>query len=60
MLDQGQQLLERFREDQRVQIEDGRTDFQVKLRRPLPLTQKHFLAYVDAIGFVDRQSVSSV
>jgi len=34
---QGRQLLERFGEDQRVQIEDGRTDFQVKFRRPLPL-----------------------
>jgi PD-(D/E)XK nuclease superfamily len=53
MLDQGQQLLERFREDQRVQIEDGRTDFQVKIRRPLPLSQRHFLAYIDALGWVD-------
>jgi hypothetical protein len=53
MLEQGQQLLERFREDQRVQIEDGRTDFQVKFRRPLPLSQKYFLAYVDALGWVD-------
>jgi len=53
MLAQGQQLLERFGEDQRVQIEDGRTDFQVKFRRPLPLSQKYFLAYVDAIGWVD-------
>ncbi len=29
MLEQGQQLLERFRQDQRVLIDDGRTDFQV-------------------------------
>jgi len=53
MLDQGQQLLEQFCEDKRVQIEDGRTDFQVKFRRPLALSQKDFLAYVDAIGWVD-------
>jgi len=36
-----------------VLIDDGRTDFQVKFRRPLPLSQKHFLAYVDALGYVD-------
>jgi hypothetical protein len=53
MLDQGQQLLTRFREDQRVQIEDGRTDFQVKIRRPLSLSERHFLAYIDALGWVD-------
>jgi putative RecB family exonuclease len=50
MLEQGQALLEQFRQDKRVLIEDGRTDFQVKFRRPLPLSQKHFLAYVDALG----------
>src|SRR5262249_17530099 len=53
MLEQGQILLEKFRSDCRVLIEDGRTDFQVKFRRPLPLSQKHFLAYVDAVGYVD-------
>jgi hypothetical protein len=53
MLEQGQALLQQFRQDCRVLIEDGRTDFQVKFRRPLPLSQKHFLAYVDAIGYVD-------
>ncbi len=53
MLEQGQVLLERFREDQRVQIEDGRTDFQVKLRKALPMSQRDFLAYLDAIGWVD-------
>src|SRR5713226_6146501 len=45
MLEQGQRLLERFREDQRVQIEDGRTDFQVRIRRPLPMCEQYFLAY---------------
>lgn len=53
MLGQGQQLLERFRQEQRVLIDDDRTDFQVKFRRPLPLSQKHFLAHVDALGWVD-------
>ena len=53
MLDQGQQLLARFRRDQRVQIEDGRTDFQVRIRRPLPMCRQHFLAYIDALGWVD-------
>jgi hypothetical protein len=53
MLGQGQALLEQFREDKRVLIDDGRTAFQVKFRRPLPLSQKHFLAYVDAVGYVD-------
>src|SRR5437879_5689297 len=36
MLEQGQQLLDQFREDQRVQIEDGRTDFQIRFRRCCP------------------------
>src|SRR2546422_9479394 len=53
MLEQGQRLLARFRQDQRVQIEDGRTDFQVKIRRLLPMSERHFLAYIDAIGWVD-------
>ena len=53
MLEQGQRLIEEFRGDQRVQIEDARTDFQVKFRRPLSLSPKHFLAYVDALGWVD-------
>ena len=53
MLEQGQALLEQFRQDCRVLIEDGGTDFQVKFRRPLPMSQKHFLAYVDALGYVD-------
>ena len=50
---QGQQLLEQFRTDQRVLIDDGCTAFQVRFRRPLPLSEKHFLAYVDALGYVD-------
>ena len=53
MLEQGQRLLARFRQDQRVQIEDGRTDFQVKIRRLLPMSERHFLAYIDAMGWVD-------
>jgi len=53
MLEQGQALLEQFRQHSRVLLEDGGTDFQVKFRRPLPMSQKHFLAYVDAVGYVD-------
>jgi hypothetical protein len=53
MLEQGTTLLQLFQKDQRVQIEDGRTDFQVKFRRPLALSQRHFLAYLDALGYVD-------
>lgn len=56
MLGQGQALLEIFRQDQRVQIEDGRTDFQVKFRRPLRSSERDFLAYVDALGWVDGVS----
>ena len=53
MLEQGQRLLALFRRQQRVQIEDGRTDFQVKIRRRLPMSDRHFLAYIDALGWVD-------
>jgi len=53
MLEQGQQLLDQFREDQRVQIEDGRTDFQIRFRRPLPLSRSDFVGYIDAVGWVD-------
>ena len=53
MLAQGQELLTRFQQDERVQIEDGRTDFQIKYRRVLPLSDRHFLAYLDAVGWVD-------
>ena len=53
MLEQGQRLLVLFRNHPRVQIEDGRTDFQVKIRRLLPMSERDFLAYIDAIGWVD-------
>jgi len=53
MLEQGRRLLDQFREDQRVQIEDGRTDFQIRFRRPLPLSQSDFVGYIDAVGWVD-------
>jgi hypothetical protein len=53
MFEQGKTLLQLFQQHQRVQIEDGRTDFQVKFRRPLSLSQRHFLAYLDALGYVD-------
>ena len=53
MLEQGQRLLVLFHNHPRVQIEDGRTDFQVKIRRLLPMSERDFLAYIDAIGWVD-------
>jgi putative RecB family exonuclease len=53
MLEQGQRLLDRFREDQRVQIEDGSTDFQIRFRRSLPLSRRDFVGYIDAVGWVD-------
>jgi hypothetical protein len=56
MLEQGQLLLDQFRRDTRVLINNGETDFQVKFRRPLPMSQKHFLAYVDAVGYVDGRA----
>jgi hypothetical protein len=53
MLEQGQELLEKFREYPRVLIDDGQSAFQVKYRQQLPLSQKDFLAYIDAFGYVD-------
>ena len=53
MLEQGRQLLEQSREDQRVQVEDGRTDFQIRFRRPLPLSGRDFVGYVDGVGWAD-------
>jgi putative RecB family exonuclease len=53
MLEQGQDLLRRFRADQRIQIEDARRDLQVKLCRPLMGSARDFLGYIDALGWVD-------
>jgi len=53
MQEQGQELLLRFQADQRVQIEDGRRDLQVRLHRPLVGSARDFMGYVDALGWVD-------
>jgi hypothetical protein len=48
---QGIHLLERFAQDDRVQIRSPRQNLQVKLTRTLP--NGDFVSYVDAIGEVD-------
>jgi hypothetical protein len=53
MLEQGQDLLRRFQADQRIRIEDGRRDLQVRLHRPLTGSVRDFLGYIDALGWVD-------
>jgi hypothetical protein len=49
---QGIHLLERFAQDDRVQIRSPRQNLQVKLTRTLP-NGGYFVSYVDAIGEVD-------
>jgi hypothetical protein len=49
---QGIHLLERFAQDDRVQIRNPKQNLQVKLTRPLPCGGD-FVSYVDAIGEVD-------
>jgi len=49
---QGIHLLERFAQDDRVQIRSPKRNLQVKLTRSLPCGS-HFVSYVDAIGEVD-------
>ena len=53
MLEQGGELLRRFRTDQRVRIKEPRTNLQVKLHRPLAVDGRGFLGYLDALGWVD-------
>jgi hypothetical protein len=52
MLQQGVQLLERFCQDERVRIRQPQHNLQIKLVRSLS-PQSEFVAYVDAIGFLD-------
>jgi CRISPR/Cas system-associated exonuclease Cas4 (RecB family) len=52
MLQQGIQLLERFAQDDRVQIRQPRKNLQIKFTRPMP-KGNDFVAYVDAIGQLD-------
>jgi hypothetical protein len=48
-LQQGIQLLERFAQDDRVQISHPRRNLQIKFARPISETNE-FVAYIDAIG----------
>ena len=52
MVRQGVHLLERFAQDNRVRIRQPRRNLQIKFLRSLP-NDNEFVAYVDAIGFVD-------
>jgi hypothetical protein len=49
---QGIHLLERFAQDDRVQIRSPKQNLQVKLTRSLP-SGSDFVSYIDAIGEVD-------
>jgi PD-(D/E)XK nuclease superfamily len=53
LVHQGIHLLERFAQDDRIRIEDPQNNLQVKILRPLQ-GGGQFLAYVDAIGEIDR------
>jgi hypothetical protein len=52
MLQQGVKLLERFAQDDRVQIPRPRRNLQIKFTRPIGKTNE-FVAYIDAIGQLD-------
>ncbi len=52
MLQQGVQLLERFCQEDRIQVRQPRKNLQIKFARPLP-NGNEFVAYVDAIGKLD-------
>src|SRR5881628_449566 len=52
MLQQGVQLLDRFCQDERVRVRQPHRNLQIKLVRSLS-PQNEFVAYVDAIGFLD-------
>ena len=52
MLQQGIQLLDRFGQDDRIQIRQPRRNLQIKFVRPL-MDKNDFVAYIDAIGKLD-------
>ena len=52
MLQQGVQLLDRFAQDDRVQVLQPKKNLQIKFTRSL-LKGNDFVAYVDAIGYLD-------
>ncbi|HEX9120650.1 MAG TPA: PD-(D/E)XK nuclease family protein [Terriglobales bacterium] len=52
MLQQGIQLLERFAQDDRVEIRQPKRNLQIKVSRPLS-DSSQFVAYIDAVGRLD-------
>ena len=54
MLEQGIQLLDRFAQDDRVQVRQPRRNLQIKFTRPVS-GKNDFVAYVDAIGKLDQK-----
>ena len=54
LVHQGVHLLERFAQDNRVQIPQPQPNLQIKLVRDLP-NENQFIAYIDAIGELDGQ-----
>jgi PD-(D/E)XK nuclease superfamily len=54
MLEQGISLLERFAQDDRVQIRNPRRNLQIKFSRPIG-NGNEFVAYIDAIGQLDGE-----
>jgi hypothetical protein len=54
MLQQGIMLLDRFCQDDRVQIRQPRRNLQIKFTRPIA-GGNEFVAYIDAIGKLDGQ-----
>src|ERR1700733_7308514 len=52
MVHQGVHLLQKFAQDDRVQIPQPNKDLQVKLMRSLP-GDNEFVAYIDALGKLD-------
>ena len=54
MLQQGIQLLDRFAQDDRIEIRQPRRNLQVQFKRPMG-GNGDFVAYVDAIGQLDQK-----
>src|SRR5947208_10898921 len=54
MLQQGIQLLDLFRQEDRIRLRQPRRNLQVKFLMPIG-RQNEFVAYIDAIGELDRQ-----
>ncbi|MBZ5684372.1 MAG: PD-(D/E)XK nuclease family protein [Acidobacteriia bacterium] len=53
MLEQGLMLLTRFCQDNRVEVPQPRQNLQIKFTRPIG--RNEFVAYIDAIGKLDRK-----